>query len=252
MVLRDAFPNWKEGKGIFDLILNPPWGLDMDSISLNIDYFGNHSGSKFVSPIVSQLLTDGVLSDDSKQILATIIQKKFKSNWSRLWLTNTVNYTPDHNYDLNETKTRETKGTESQSVIDDGSEILDSTNTQNLTNTTNHGKTQDVDVSRYVFNSETEEPTDHTMTTDGGSTTETNTGTEDVDSTKKSKNERSISASDTETETESTHRTGNIGVTSNQQLIEEERQLWLWNYFEQVFSDVDKVLTIPFYDSCKI
>lgn len=252
MVLRDLFTEWKSGNGIFDLITNPPWESEMDSTSLNIDYFGNHSGAKFASPLVSQLLVDGSLTSQAKQTLATIIEKKYKSNWSRLWLTNTVNYIPDHNYDMNETRTRETKGTESQSITDNGSESNDSKNTQNLTNTVTHGKTQDVQTGKYAFNSTAEEPVEHVATSDGGETVEKNTGTDSVESSKTMKNERSVDGSDSETETETIKRTGNIGVTSSQQLIEEERQLWMWNYFEQVFSDVDKVLTIPFYDACQV
>ena len=42
-------------------------------------------------------------------------------------------------------------------------------------------------------------------------------------------------------------RSGNIGVTTSQQMIESERQLWLWNFFESVFSDIDKILVLKIY-----
>ena len=43
-------------------------------------------------------------------------------------------------------------------------------------------------------------------------------------------------------------RTGNIGVTTSQQMIESERELWLWNFFRDiVFPDVAKALTISLY-----
>lgn len=54
-----------------------------------------------------------------------------------------------------------------------------------------------------------------------------------------------------ETETEydtELERSGNIGVTTSQQMIESERNLWLWNFFYKVvFPDVDKVLTLAIY-----
>ena len=34
---------------------------------------------------------------------------------------------------------------------------------------------------------------------------------------------------------------GNIGVTTNQQMIEAERSLRMWNYFNSVYKDVDSV-----------
>ena len=42
-------------------------------------------------------------------------------------------------------------------------------------------------------------------------------------------------------------RSGNIGVTTSQQMIESERKLWLWNFFESVFSDIDKILVLKIY-----
>lgn len=54
-----------------------------------------------------------------------------------------------------------------------------------------------------------------------------------------------------ETETEyntELERSGNIGVTTSQQMIQSERDLWLWNFFYKVvFPDVDKVLTLAIY-----
>ena len=43
-------------------------------------------------------------------------------------------------------------------------------------------------------------------------------------------------------------RKGNIGVTTSQQMIESERELWLWNFFQNVvFKDVSKALTLSIY-----
>lgn len=42
-------------------------------------------------------------------------------------------------------------------------------------------------------------------------------------------------------------RTGNIGVTTSQQMLQSERDLWQWNFFENVFADVDKVLALAIY-----
>lgn len=53
-------------------------------------------------------------------------------------------------------------------------------------------------------------------------------------------------------ESEETHRSGNIGVTTTQKLIQEEREVWLWNYFEQVFNDVDSLLALQIHDPCRV
>ena len=56
------------------------------------------------------------------------------------------------------------------------------------------------------------------------------------------------SGSDTDTRNYTLTRAGNIGVTTSQQMIESERNLWLWDFFHKVvFPDVDRILTISIY-----
>lgn len=44
-------------------------------------------------------------------------------------------------------------------------------------------------------------------------------------------------------------RSGNIGVTTSQQMQQSSLDLWNnWNIVEQLFTDVDKVLTLPIYN----
>ena len=56
------------------------------------------------------------------------------------------------------------------------------------------------------------------------------------------------SGSDTRTRNYTLTRSGNIGVTTSQQMIQSERDLWIWNFFNDVvFKDLDKALTIQVY-----
>lgn len=49
--------------------------------------------------------------------------------------------------------------------------------------------------------------------------------------------------------THTLQRSGNIGVTTSQQMIESEINLWKWNFFEnEVFPALDKILTLRIYD----
>ena len=69
-------------------------------------------------------------------------------------------------------------------------------------------------------------------------TTEADTGTQ-VDAQ---------SGSDTSTRNYLLTRTGNIGTVTAQDMIEQERALWLWNYFYKVvFPDVDRMITLNIY-----
>lgn len=49
-------------------------------------------------------------------------------------------------------------------------------------------------------------------------------------------------------ETEEITRSGNIGVTTTQKLVQEERELWMWNFFETVFSDLDTILALQIHN----
>ena len=42
-------------------------------------------------------------------------------------------------------------------------------------------------------------------------------------------------------------RKGNIGVTTTQQMIQSEIDLWRWNFFKSVFKDIDSILTLRIY-----
>ena len=52
-------------------------------------------------------------------------------------------------------------------------------------------------------------------------------------------------------ESEEVHKSGVIGTVSIQKLLSEERDVWVWNFLDQVFSDIDKILAIAVYDGCR-
>ena len=79
-------------------------------------------------------------------------------------------------------------------------------------------------------------------------TTGTNETEYDLTETQTGTQGNVMGGSDTETRNYRLTRSGNIGVTTSQQMIESERLLWVWNFFRDVvFRDVDRVLTISIY-----
>lgn len=219
MVLTDVFPDWKTNKGIFDYIQNPPWGDEIESSQLNLEYFGNHSGAKTISPLVRKMLNDGVLEDSSRQSLALLISAKFRANWTKLWEAFNADYNPVHNYDMTE------------DIQKDG----ENKDTNNLGDKTTHGRTTTDTMSHYGYDSAVEQPSDKDVMQEGGSTNVAHTGTVDYHI-----DEHTV-----------TKRTGNIGVTTSQQMIEAEIALRRRNFFDGVYADVDSVLALKVYDLCK-
>lgn len=273
--LIDVVPGWAV-KGIFGALAgltsyNVPW-VDVNAIDLDMEYFGNKSGDKLTSPLVDKLLVNDVITDENLNRLASILASIYGENWLKLWQTLKFEYNPIENYDMTETGTETgTVGTvrsgsknetdtrnKSRTSNDTGESTQTETPAEVIT-TTGEG-TSKKDTNVYGFNSDVPGvPSDSETDTDTTKTTETHSGTNTTKLNTKqdgteTENESIVvdgSESGNETRTDdlkhTLNRHGNIGVTTSQQMIESERQLWLWVFFDVVFADVDKILTSPIY-----
>ena len=119
--------------------------------------------------------------------------------------------------------------------------------------TTQHGKTTEELDSKYGFNTQDDgaRPSDLVEVTEGGTTTQTNSGSDVNTKNLSDSTDSTVNKTGAEQEAETTHKIGNIGVTTNQKLIQEERSLWIWNYFNQVFKDITAELTLYVFDPCR-
>lgn len=209
-------------KGIFYYLnqLDVPWkpdteaGTGIDSVLLDSEYMFNIAGDRFVSPLLAYYVgEDETITDIKAEQLALIIFSINSVRWSRLWETLNLEYNPIENYDMHEVMT------DDETVIDYGKTV---TRTPNTTETS----TNEV----QGFNSSTYNPSDKVTTSETGTESHAETG------------------SDTHTRNYDLRRTGNIGVTTSQQMIESERALWVWNFFHDVvFPDLNKYLTLSIY-----
>lgn len=220
--LNEVFGNVFEF-GIFHYIsqYDVPWS--MGSEWLDLEYHGNHSGKKSISPLVEALLTSAALTETDKETLAGIIWNKYHEKWERIHNVLTMNYNPLENYNMVEHETSSSEGHQSASSSGTShTESADETDNK----TTN---------SAYGFNSVTAVKTDES---------ESKT-TSDIDSTNTSSGSSS-SSNDDSGERELT-RSGNIGITTSQMMAESEIQLRKNNFYDMVFTDVDTILTSGVY-----
>lgn len=177
-------------------------------------------------------------------------------------------------------------GTEKHTTEQDGTQGVTGTTGANTTSDSNgtssleHGehiqRDGEADDYTYGFNSaekvatgvrietetEVHSGTDTTTTTDH-STSETSgtsktdtvdhaTGTVDI-ATKDVRADKVVDDTlDTSEGKEDIQRTrqGNVGQNSYQELLRQEFELWRWNFFTQVFEDVDRFLVLSVYSSC--
>lgn len=222
-----------------------PWE-DFDDIipELDFEYYGNISGDKIVSPLIDKMLAQTEtekLNHEQMQTLANIIWLTNRINWQREWDTMEAEYEPIENYNMTETLTNDITET------DYGKKDTRTDNLQHKKTGTEQvtpNITETVDNAARGFNSGSDVPTTSSDTHTTGTNTTTYNTTESDTGTESSQ----LSGSDTSTRNYVLTRTGNIGVTTSQQMLESERNLWIWNYFYTViFPAVDRVLTIQSY-----
>ena len=259
-ILRDVFSGWESGYGIFSVLAaqaTMPWANveNVDNSVLDVAYFGNHSGGKFCAPLVKLLINDdGVVPNAARITIAKILISKYLNNWNRLWETNVASYSPIHNYDLYEE--RDLATTDDNVETTDGE--LSRTGTEGLTHgmveSTQHGRTEDNVNYKYGLNTTVyqQNRSDENVSTEGGTTTTTDSGTDTTTRNLVDSTDQKVTEDNEGTEHEETHRYGNIGVTTTQKLLQEERNLWLWNFFDEVFNDLDKELALAFHDPCRV
>ena len=285
MKLTEAFPNWLVGDGIFSELskLSVPWSTN--SIDLDLEYFGNHSGDKIISPLVSKLLVDDKLTSNSITRLASIIFSLNGDNWSRLYSALQEEYKALQNYNGDETRTVTTKdtgtdtfshtGSESSTLNDSssntrtGSESLESSGSDSLSKTGTVGSQGSnlSDNNVFGFNSSSSVPSDNSNSSNESTDTynlsdKTSYGKKDTkvynnvsdSGSRESTNTLSNESSDTETKdlqtntSETFHREGNYGVRTSQEMISQEFELRMkYRFFDVVFADVDKTLALQLY-----
>ena len=301
--LNDVFPGWLSGGGIFSTLqmFPVPWKGENISSALDVEYHGNVSGDKIISPLVEKIKSGDTLTEAEKTLIATSILSVCGVNWGKQYETLSLEYNPIENYRMTErmtndrtiteygkttTRTDELTHSKTGTETDDISET--DTRTDNLTHkktgtetvannfvdTTTPNVTKSVNNKVYGFNSWEGIKSDEQAGTETGTNTFDHTGTEnknydlsDVDTgtqtvVKDGMNTTTFNTTDTDNGTQTfldggsdtntrnyeMTRSGNIGVTTSQQMIESQRDLWRWNFFHDVvFPDIDRVLTIQIY-----
>lgn len=140
-------------------------------------------------------------------------------------------------------------------ISDTGTDTTASTRTDDLHSTKSYtDKSSGTDTTKETRTDDLHSTKSYTDKSSGTDTTK-ETRTDDLhytksytDSSSGTDTSKEKRTDDLENHTDRTlTRSGNIGVTTSQQMIESERQLWLWKYFDIIFKDVDSLLTIDIY-----
>lgn len=265
----DVYANYPADGGVFSPMANAPWIDTMTGLNLDIAYLDGHSGERFCSNLINRRLDDsGVLSSDNRTLIANILWAMFGTQWTRLWATmKPVDYDPLTNYKMQEIAEGEESSTRTPDLTKGDTGTVQTTGqdtrTPDLTRTgTGTVKDEGSGTNKnqngiWGFNSSESVPSDMSdgRATNNNTTTrdltDTETGTDVTDHTNTDTYNRSYTETGTDTTSGKSSRkltrTGNIGTNTFQNLLQQERNIWMYDFFEQVFKDVDSVLTIPIY-----
>lgn len=252
--------------------LDVPWkSLNIGQV-LDIQYHGNLSGGKFISPLVYNLLDENRhLTPENRHTLALVLFNMFGKNWQKLFDTLNFEYNPIENYNMVESSFDNRSGESASNMKNNASRSLNGSNNSDnsvneITSTTEEGKdisnvdgSTDAKLGLYGFNSSeavngttNEETNKNSTETDRENTTNTTRGSSSNMNATNAENETAEHAehsdtAHTESETHTLTRSGNVGITTSQQMVQSERELWSFNFFLGVFKDIDGVLALKVY-----
>ena len=213
--LRDYFPDAVTGDGLFKAISNISWfpGVKPGSVDT---YFILMHGEKLASKVLDAFAdSDGIVQGDKMKALATMIHNKCMNNWEHEYKTLTVEYNPIENTDYVETYKGSAQGL-SGGTTTEGGKVQTSTKVNGL----GSGSLVDNAESTQDF-------------APGGAA---NARTTTVSGNSQGSDEHEI------------RKHGNIGVTTNAQMISSDLDVWkLNNFYDILCKDICDVIALSIF-----
>lgn len=138
----------------------------------------------------------------------------------------------------------------SKDAVKSDSQLGTNSNTKSVDNTVtvNEVNTNVTALDQTTTNENTLSRTD---TTDTTTTKESKLDrTDSIDSSVTSSETKTRTDNDTTKEVKELTKTkeGMVAYTTFQEMLEKEREVWRYDFFKQVYKDVDKILTLPIYE----
>ena len=272
--LNDYFPNGLSGDGIFAAISQISWFPDV--VPSNLDtYFMLKHGDKLASKVCDKFADEsGHITGTKLNALANVIHNAYITNWEHEYKTLTVEYNPIENTDFTETindithKENEGNNITTGKVVNSNENVTTGTyENANVTtgkmNTSGETNVAGFDSAANVPSSDSSSTTDYsgdgtdpltvTNTTNYG-TENTNPLTVKAESTTdygtKTGTPLTIDNSGSEdgTYARELRKHGNIGVTTNAQMIASDVDVWkLNNFYDILCMDICKVIALSIY-----
>jgi hypothetical protein len=215
--------------------------FDGNGTILDIDYVYTHAYTKWIA-LVLERLTELVktqqpsISDSRAKVIVLVayivplLLKRFSEIWKKKYVAITADYTPTNDYKENEKVDYTSHGVDTPQTTTTSKTSTDTTQSTSVTQNAN----------TYAFDSISETPT------------ALNTGDQSVNSTgAPDKNYTETTTGGTNTSdvnsTNTITREGKHGSTDYSVLIENELKLREYDFYQEMFKDIDSILTLSIY-----
>ena len=276
--LNEAFNNWNSGWGGFFQALYgyfglsttteeaPEWLTSRSSVELDFIYHSTVSGKKPISGLIENFIDDdGHLNYQDSMRIAGMFWTMFGDYCKKEYAVLSLEYDPIKNYAMSESgtdthaRTKSATHTGTETIEKTGSESIEKTGSETLGKEGKIKTETDTDDGIYGFDSSGDVPSNtsssdtvQTFGADNSPYIETRTPNTTDTRTSNLTDTHTPNLSDSEaenvTDIHSFEKSGNIGVTLAQRMIDAEIKLWQWNFFYKfLFPCVDRVLTLPIY-----
>lgn len=239
MIYREKCPlSLTSGSGIVSSLANDnkvPWAiLPTEDIRKIEQLYNIRSGFKTITTTLETLTIEEI---------ASLIVVMYKDKWERLWETFKTEYNILEPYKITETGDREKTRGEINTLQHGKSVTSNGSDTGNLT-TQGNDTTNGTD-SLYGFNSVDAVPSD--ISTENLTTNSTETRNLQTSNTTTNSGTDSSMTDSEDVEEYTITKQGNNGFKTAQELIRENFDLWKNTFFEYVFDDIDRMITLSVY-----
>lgn len=245
--LKEYFPNAAVGNGIFKSISKFQWfeGIVPEHVDT---YFylmcGNKNGMEFLNNYTDD---NGVITGQKLDNLARVLLNMNYNSWVHQYKALTVEYNPIENTDFIETihETTHDEGTGQNMTIGKMDLTNTTVTTGEMENTTNEkvagfNSATNVDKGEIITTTDYGDDTNPVTVL---SATSTDYGTETGTPVTNKNEEETDKTFDREY-----RKHGNIGVTTNAQMIESDIEVWKLNkFYDILISDICKVIALSIY-----
>lgn len=247
--IRELFPDTTSDYFFTSLVQYCNLPFDSDMLA---KYYFAKSYNRIASPVALMYYND-------INRMTTFLVGTFKKKWQQAMLVYTLEYAPAENYDRKEDssvtidgtlgKERGTKDTRTEKLSGEIGSTQDYGHSINNVVSGNESNTNN----RYGINSTGSHPDTSSSATSNATDTTTHGGTDSTHTESSGDNTitTAYSGIDTDTKYEKTVTDsrihGNIGVTTTQQMLQSDLELWKWIFLDDIVKDINSVLTLKIY-----